>query len=244
MSALKGILDNLEKQLSLHLDSVREKFAHAGIKGASTEAILRQTLRDYLPRRFEVGTGEVIDSEARRSRQLDVVVLNENHPFTHSRDEPSVFFLDGLVAVGEVKSVLTSAHLDSTLDSATAFRELKPKFEKGITYKGGEPWKDPFLVSPPYFLFAYESQLSIKAILERVQLRKERTIDAVFVLGDTALVNCFDGKRRFGVQLPDGTKAEGWSGFGDGGALSSLLFWLSLANPPVERQLPILVHYL
>jgi hypothetical protein len=49
---------------------------HPGEVGSGREEILRRFLRDYLPKRFDVSSGFVFDSEGNISRQLDIIVAD------------------------------------------------------------------------------------------------------------------------------------------------------------------------
>jgi len=103
------------------LAAIRARFEQSGNKGSSVEEVMRSFLRDYLPRRLEVGHGEVIDTFGQRSRQTDVVLATEDHPYTFKPESPGLFFVEGVAAAAEVKSVLTSGELDGALQNALAF---------------------------------------------------------------------------------------------------------------------------
>jgi len=59
---MRELLENLETEMRQKFEVVRSKFEHSGNKGTNTEAILREFLRSYLPRRYGVGHGEIVDS--------------------------------------------------------------------------------------------------------------------------------------------------------------------------------------
>jgi hypothetical protein len=111
MLMLQEKIASVEAQMRAKLAEVRASLSHAGSKGSQVEEIWRAFLREYLPRRLDVGYGEIIDSHDNRSSQTDIVIVNEDHPFTFTRDQPGLFFIEGVSAVGEVKTRLT---LDSS----------------------------------------------------------------------------------------------------------------------------------
>jgi hypothetical protein len=49
---------------------------HSGGKGDLREVAFRDFLRDYLPARYAVGTGEVITPENRHSPELDIIIYD------------------------------------------------------------------------------------------------------------------------------------------------------------------------
>src|SRR5438034_11850042 len=98
----------IENQLKAKLAEARASFAHGGDRGHDLERAVRCVVRDFLPRRLDVGQGEVIDSLGSRSGQTDLVIANEDHPFTFASDSPGIFFVEGVAAAGEIKTVLTT----------------------------------------------------------------------------------------------------------------------------------------
>src|SRR2546426_4686724 len=81
----------VEAQMKASLQEARASFKQSGDKGATVEDAFRGFIRQYLPRRLEVGHGEVIDSKGARSAQTDVVVVNEDHPLTFTQNAPGLF---------------------------------------------------------------------------------------------------------------------------------------------------------
>lgn len=122
---LRKKISVIEKQMLLKLEEVRNDFEHKGNRGARVENIFRGFLKTYLPRRLNVGHGEIIDRSFRTSNQVDVVVTDENHPFTFGENEPGLFFIEGTCASGEIKSVLTSEQLQESLEKHSTTRNLQ-----------------------------------------------------------------------------------------------------------------------
>jgi hypothetical protein len=121
-----------EKRMLDDLEGIRARFTNPGIKGSGAEETLRSFLRKYLPRRLELGHGEVVDSFGNRSKQTDVVIATKDHPFTFTTESPGLFFVEGVAAGGEVKTVLTSVELSSAIENARAFKRMRQKVPKGL----------------------------------------------------------------------------------------------------------------
>jgi hypothetical protein len=185
-----------EVQMKAKLAEARASFAHRGIRGDHAEAALRFFLRQYMPRRFSIGTGEVVDSQGARSSQTDVVIANEDHPFTFSDEEPGLFFVEGVSAAAEVKAVLTREQLQTTIENSRSWKRLLVNPGKGTTAHANPEDQQRFYQTPPYFLFAFESQLSL-ATIEKVLLEAgsyadtpmQRQLDAVLVLDRGAIID-------------------------------------------------------
>jgi hypothetical protein len=243
---VRELLKNLEAEMRHKLEVVRAKFAHSGNKGTDTETVLREFLRSYLPRRYGVGHGEIVDSFGSRSAQTDIVVVTDEHPFTFTGDEPGLFFVEGVFTAGEVKSVLTTQELERTIANALKFRELKCA-PRGITIllrSMNESDHNRFVGNPPYFLFAFETQIKMETIANRLIEQSKRSIDAVFVLNHGAILDLGDGKGDLRFNNPDGTTKSGWGYVaGENICLAYLLLWLS-GMPDVQHQGSILHKYL
>lgn len=247
---LKDVIVATEARMKASLAESRAKFAHSGLKGGAVECAVRDFLRGFIPRRLDVGTGEMVDLSGARTAQTDIVIANEDHPFTFSGDEPGLFFVEGVSAGGEVKSVLTSAHLDSTIEASRRWKRLASDPGKNSTVSANHSDLERFYRTPPYFLLALESQLSIEAIHERLkaigcygQSGVPRQIDGVFVLDKGSLIDCGAGDGSFGLK-EHGNPLQGWGRISGDSVLFNLLAWLTMSMPKILRYEPILARYL
>lgn len=248
---LKEKLAAVEAQMRAKLEEARATFAHSGDKGASLENSFRAFLKEYLPRRLEVGYGEIIDSKGRRSKQTDVVIVNEDHPFTFTPDLPGLFFVEGVCAAGEVKASLTSEGLRNALENSWHFKKLRIEPGEGTIIRTNPSDRDRFYKCPPWFLVAFESQLSLASIRARIEeFIEERAVetnglvDAVFVLGRGWVINFGDGKGALQFRTLNGVLISGWIHKDSDLVLFDLLGWLSAVMPRMIRFEPILPQYI
>lgn len=80
---------------------------HPGELGAEREEIIRQFLRAYLPKRFEVSCGFAFDSTGNISQQLDIIISNSLVcPRFETAGGKRFYPCEAVVAVGQVKSSL------------------------------------------------------------------------------------------------------------------------------------------
>ena len=86
-----------ERALETKLDQVREKYQHSGNTGHALELSFREFLKELLPRKYEIGHGEIIDSfgehagDTAKDGQIDVVILDGEQLQLSSLDEPGLF---------------------------------------------------------------------------------------------------------------------------------------------------------
>jgi len=251
---LKDKIAAVEAQMKARLDELRFTLTHAGDKGVTIEDIFRKFLREYLPRRLEVGVGEVVDSKGHRSNQTDIVIVNDEHPLTFTQNLPGLFFVEGVCAAGEVKTILTSEGLEKAIANSFYFKQLE--IEPGQNTQASSNPSDikRFYKCPPYFLVAFSSQLEFSTILEKIggflKLKGfgvndiNTILDAIFVIDQGWAINFGDGKGCFRFITSEGTLAEGWVRKNSYTVLFDLLGWLSTVMPRMIRFQPILPLYI
>lgn len=243
-----------EDKLLAELSNVRATLTHAGNKGQRAEQAFREFLSDHLPRSMEVGHGEAVDSEggqvgaAGGEHQIDVLVISDAHPRFGKIEEPSTYFIEGVNAGGEVKSLLKLSHLDAAFKQAVSFKKLYQILGAGDMSFSNETDLRRFVCSRPYFLFAYEAEATLEAIVERVgRLQREQGVDdehhfdAIFVLGQGGAVNLGDGKSSF-VMNSEGQRMTGW-GKTKEPTLLSFIAWLSVVMPSITKMSPVIGRY-
>src|SRR5436190_1238206 len=91
------------KRGQLLQDATAASTAHSGLAGGHREALIRNYLRDWIPRRFEIGRG-IVFGAFQRSREADVVLWDSiNYPTLHLADH-ELFFAESTRVVLESKS--------------------------------------------------------------------------------------------------------------------------------------------
>ena len=239
---MSGILRREERRLVSELESIREKFRHAGIKGDRAEREFRDFLRRYMPGDTKVGHGEVFDIDGRVARQTDAVVANQYHVALQADwEEPQKFTIESVACAAEVKSSLTDVgSLRDCFDKARAFKGLLMAPGQSMLLMDMRDDSRRFLQRRPYFAFAFESRLTLERICYEViswdeELREvERPVlDGVFVLGKGALLHFGTGKGKLVVESAEGESLDGYRIWAEGGVLTLLLLWMYAAMPRV-----------
>ena len=100
---------------------------------SAMETAARKQLEQILPSGVGVGTGCVIDSYGRTSRQIDVILYERDicPVFRVNYDDPkaSYYPCEGVIAVGEIKSVIGKKELEDSFKKIASVKSLRRNFE-------------------------------------------------------------------------------------------------------------------
>jgi hypothetical protein len=99
---------------------------HGGELGDAREALIRGILERILPSIYEVGTGEVIDSIGKHSRQIDIVIARRDYPSLILPNRSKLYLVESVLATIEVKSFLDKDLLIGALENCASVADLSP----------------------------------------------------------------------------------------------------------------------
>lgn len=123
--------------LQVQLELSRQSVTHSGVLGEVNENRFIDALRRYLPRRYAVETGIVLDSLGKTSDQMDVIVYDNQYTPTLLDQENHRFVpAEAVYAVFEVKPAIDKAYLEYAADKAASVRKLK-RTSIPIVHAGG-----------------------------------------------------------------------------------------------------------
>lgn len=126
-------------------------FKHRPTRGVAREDILIEPLREILPPRFGLATGEIRAADGAVSSQWDVVIYDYlNTPKLYEAGGSAVLPIEGVRATISVKSEVTREAVREAAKAAGALRGM-PRREipvNAMTLTTGEP-------SPAVFLFGF-----------------------------------------------------------------------------------------
>ncbi len=123
--ALQRLFAGHQRALLADLELAREAIDHATSKGDASEAQWRRMLTKYLPQRYRVSKGHVLDSQGGISAQIDVII-HDAHYCPLFLDEESTCYVpaESVYAVFEAKQELTAAYLAESGAKAASVRQL------------------------------------------------------------------------------------------------------------------------
>lgn len=114
-----------EKELSARLGLGGQLTDHGTIVGTGTEHGWYGLLTGFLPRRYGVATGKVVDSRGYQSEQIDLIVYDAFYsPRLFVVGDATFVPAESVYAVFEVKQTLNKEHLDAAASKAESVRRL------------------------------------------------------------------------------------------------------------------------
>jgi hypothetical protein len=121
---LQDIASNIQKKLLAEL-AQSQPIKHPGTKGDSTEAVWISLFRDYLPTRFRIAKGIVVDCEGSTSQQIDCVIFDSQFTPQIIPDEDSLYIpVEAVHAAFEVKQKVNKEHLSYAAGKVKSVRQL------------------------------------------------------------------------------------------------------------------------
>lgn len=254
MGILKKKLKNYEKKFELELKGIREEFEHRGIKGTNAEKIIGDFLKKYLPPYNRIGTGEVIDTDETISKQMDIIITNEEHPYLGDLSNPELFFIEGVALAGEVKMTLTTNELKKALENGVRFKRLNAKIPNNtkVFCPKGDFYR--FINKRGFFIFAFESEITLQKILAEIKLfysennaPLDEQIDAIFILDRGVIYNIVKGGSLSFPKIGENPALTGLIPIDkkmNSNILFSLIFWINVAKKKIEYPRSILLEYI
>lgn len=184
-----------EKMLSDH--EAAKSINHNGQKGALREGALREVLIKYLPKKYGVTTGVIVDSKGTQSNQQDIILYDiATCPVLVNEEELRMIPVESVYATIEVKSSLDSTILSEAYENIKSVKNLYRIPSNG----------DQLISIPLGFVFSYSANTKIETLCQRfIEINKstsrERKVNAVCIL-DQGIIAYFgkDGFNKMSVR--------------------------------------------
>jgi hypothetical protein len=121
---LKASFDTSKK---IFWDEEKNRLVHAGEYGTYREELIKRWLRMYIPKRFDISSGFIINSENKISTQCDIVIYDrDNTPQIESQERQRFFPAETVAIVIEVKSdIKSAAELNNHLKKLSEIKKLR-----------------------------------------------------------------------------------------------------------------------
>ncbi|EOX3959675.1 TPA: DUF6602 domain-containing protein [Vibrio diabolicus] len=123
----------LQSQLAMSAATI----THNGTMGEVNEQYFIKIIKKYLPDRYAVDTGIVIDSNGKTSDQIDVIIFdNQYTPTLLDQQDHRFIPAESVYAVLEVKPKIDKGYLEYAAKKAESVRVLR-RTSVGIPHAGG-----------------------------------------------------------------------------------------------------------
>ncbi len=125
MSIITKYYQGIYNQIQSEIEFINEIFGHNGLKGEGNEAAIRELIRKFIPKRYGVSTGILIDKNGNQSKQCDIIIYdNHNYPEIFTLSNVHLFPVDLVYAVIEVKTTLNITQAKLAIDNIKAANNL------------------------------------------------------------------------------------------------------------------------
>lgn len=190
-------------ELRARFERTRKTQRDSHIKGGANERSLAQLLQENLGAQRVAVNSSIIDPTGRQSDEVDVAVVNEFQPLW-TGDSEQILIAHAVEAVYQVKARLRTDELRRAMKNARSVKQLRRRPGiGGEVYTKAQPDLARFVERIPYFVFAYESNVSGAAAITLIQDEFGDTPwaeqpDGIFILDGWAAINIAknDGSQR------------------------------------------------
>lgn len=125
MSVIKKYYKGIYSKIQAEVDLLNETFQHQGLKGSGNENVIKELLRKFIPKKFSVGSGALIDRNGKQSKQCDIVIYdNYNYPEIFNHGDNNLFPVDLVYAVIEVKTTIDKTKSEEAIANIKSVKEL------------------------------------------------------------------------------------------------------------------------
>ena len=123
---IKELFYSLQAQMVAKLATNRQHIIHPGTKGDSSELNWIEWLKLYLPKRYSVDKGIIIDCKGKISDQIDVIIYDRQYsPFVFNQDGAYYIPAESIYAVFEVKQEINKDYILYAAEKTKSVRSLQ-----------------------------------------------------------------------------------------------------------------------
>ncbi len=135
---LTTLYSGMQKEMLQKLSTGANAVVHSGTKGDNTESNWINWFQEYLPKRYKVDKGIVIDSTGKQSEQIDLIIYDAQYSYLVFRQNDTLLIpAESVYAVFEVKQNLNKERIEYAGAKAKSVRELL-RTSAPIKHAGGE----------------------------------------------------------------------------------------------------------
>ena len=135
---LNDLYVSMQDEMISRLNIGKIAFVHSGTKGDETESNWIEWFENYLPKRYKVNKGIIIDSNGHQSDQIDIIIYDTQYTYLVFRHDKTLLIpAESVYAVFEVKPSLNKANMEYASGKVKSVRELF-RSSAPIKHAGGQ----------------------------------------------------------------------------------------------------------
>lgn len=229
-----NFLGSVAKKMMLDFEDSKI-FNHNGVKGTVREkSLINEFLLKYLPDKYRVGSGVIVNADGNQSRQQDIFLYDAfNSPLLFNDEEIRFIPIESIYCTIEVKSTLSKEELRKSVENIRSVKSLVKNNEACI---------------PSGFIFAYKSDSSMETVCKNlIELNNtipiEQQVNAICILEKGIIVYFNEkGLNQISTSRMKNTFVGSIAGEED---KNLILFYLLLLEDLMHKRVtpPDLLHY-
>ncbi len=123
---LEQFFSGILTQLQAEIDLINSIVPHNVTKGSLNEASFRKIVESFIPSRYDIGSGIVIDSHGNKSNQIDLIIFDKFFSSKLFRTYSQVIYpVETVFACIEIKTKLDKAELEEVAKENINIANLK-----------------------------------------------------------------------------------------------------------------------
>lgn len=135
---LNKVYKTMQEEMISRLNYGSIPIVHPGTKGDETESNWREWFETYLPKRYKVDKGIIIDSNGNQSDQIDIIIYDTQYSYLVLKHNDTLLVpAESVYAVFEVKPNLNKVNMEYASEKVKSVRELR-RSSVSIKYAGGQ----------------------------------------------------------------------------------------------------------
>lgn len=135
---LKDVFTSISEPIKAILTTASKSITHPGTKGDVSEYQWLVWLKTYLPKRYSIDKGFVIDYKGNISEQQDIIIYDKQYtPYLLNREGVLYIPSESVYAVIEIKQKITKEYIKYAGQKVASVRNLK-RTSKEIKHAGGK----------------------------------------------------------------------------------------------------------
>lgn len=118
--------ESFAKEIEGKFERIKHLISHGPSKGEYHEEVLRSIIRNFLTKRFSVKRGFIFKNQEEVSKQIDIIIIDENHPAAYIFQEGNfaIVMPEAVVGIVEVKTRFSAKEFDQAIENIAQAKSL------------------------------------------------------------------------------------------------------------------------